>query len=109
MERLNERQWRACFAAAGQSFEALRQLAESPIDQEIDTTSAMLEWARHLQSLDLANLDGDPAFAEPLLRQLLEKNEQLTRLFSARRDAIAKAHAQQKKAHRGVDAYRRVE
>ena len=108
MERLNEQQWRDRFEAARAGFESLRQLAQASIDEEIETGAAMLDWARQLQSLDLANLDADPTFAEPLLRQLLTMNEELVRLFSARRDAIAKAHSQQKKAHKGIDAYRNI-
>ncbi|NVK43066.1 MAG: hypothetical protein HWE39_17615 [Oceanospirillaceae bacterium] len=108
MERLNEQQWRERFETARAGFESLRQLATASIDQEIETDAAMLSWARQLQSLDLAHLDTDPAFAEPLLRQLLVMNEELVRLFSARREAIAKAHSQQKKTQKGIDAYRNV-
>lgn len=106
MQRLSEAQWRERFETALASFRSLRQLACAPVDQDIDTGAAMLAWARDLQALDLSAFDGDPAFADPLLRQLLAMNDELVRLFSTRRHAIARAHQQQRKAHKGINAYR---
>lgn len=105
MERLTEPLWRQRYADAVENFESLRMLAGQPVDQDIDTSAAMLDWARSLQALDLACLDGDPAFTQPLLRRLLAMNEELVHLFTARRDAIARAHDQQRTAHKGIKAY----
>lgn len=86
--------------------QALHHLAEAPVSDDIDPSPLMLEWARHLQSLDIHHLADNPAFAEPLIRQLYEQNQQLIREFAARRDAIAEAGRQQHRTRAGIDAYR---
>lgn len=100
-------QWRQQFDAATDCFEQLRALATRPLDQPVDAGPALQQWIALMRSLDIRDIEGDPAFAAPFLEQLQAMNEVLRQLFMQRRDALGKAFSQQKKAHAGIDAYTR--
>lgn len=106
MALLSEQQWRAEHAAAVACFSELRQLALRPITEVIEPQALLARWNSTIRSLDVSQLADAPDFAPPLLAQLVDMNNELQVLFSARRDAISDAHNKQKKAHAGINAYR---
>lgn len=101
-----EQQWRAAFDEAARCYETLKDLAEQPLDESVEAGPALQHWIELMRTLNIQQLDEDPAFAEPFLEQLNAMNEELRALFTRRRDALAEAFKQQKKTHAGIDAYR---
>ncbi|MBA4500913.1 hypothetical protein [Marinobacterium marinum] len=103
---LTETQWRQHFDAATEVYAQLKALALLPLDEEANAGPALQHWTQLMVSLDVNRLEGDPAFAAPLLEQLQVMNEELRQHFTDRRDALGQAFKQQKKNHAGIDAYR---
>ena len=102
----SEQQWRAQYAAAVACYGELCELARAPVTQSVEPEDLLARWSSTIRSLDISQLSDDPAFAPPLLEQLVAMNNELQALYSVRREAISQAHNKQKKAHAGINAYR---
>lgn len=102
---MNKDQWRKHYEEACDCFDELKRLAESSIDDEVDATEALHHWSTLMSDLNIKNLNTDPSFTEPFFEQLQAMNEELLRIYIARRDSIGQALNKQKKTHASIKAY----
>lgn len=103
---LTETQWRAAYQSAETTYTALKACTQQPLNEAADEVDALLaQWLELMQTLKVEALQDDPAFAGPLLEELASMNTELRDLFIARKEALALALNQQKKATAGVEAY----